>query len=94
MNLPNALTVGRIVITPLIDWLPFTDDWRLRLLAFVLFIAAHGVLDRHVEALCLEVATLLRNVHADEREIGLRFEAGDERDLLDGEWRRRRRCAL
>ena len=40
MNLPNALTVGRIVITPLIAWLPFTDDWRLRLLAFVLFIAA------------------------------------------------------
>lgn len=40
MNLPNTLTVARIVATPLIAWLPFAHDWRLRLLAFVLFIAA------------------------------------------------------
>ena len=40
MNLPNTLTVARICVTPLIAWLPFVHDWRLRLLAFVLFIAA------------------------------------------------------
>ena len=40
MNLPNTLTVARICVTPLIAWLPFVQDWRLRLLAFVLFIAA------------------------------------------------------
>ena len=40
MNLPNSLTVARIIVTPLIAWLPFVADWRMRLLAFVLFIAA------------------------------------------------------
>lgn len=40
MNLPNALTVGRILITPLIAWLPLQDSWALRLLAFVLFLVA------------------------------------------------------
>jgi CDP-diacylglycerol--glycerol-3-phosphate 3-phosphatidyltransferase len=40
MNLPNALTVGRIVITPLIAVLPFSDSWGLRLAAFVLFVIA------------------------------------------------------
>ena len=40
MNLPNSLTVARICVTPLIAWLPFAHDWRWRLLAFVLFIAA------------------------------------------------------
>jgi phosphatidylglycerophosphate synthase len=40
VNLPNTLTVARICATPLIAWLPFAPDWRLRLLAFVLFIAA------------------------------------------------------
>jgi len=44
MNLPNALTVGRIVITPLIAVLPFSDSWRLRLVAFVLFTIA-GISD-------------------------------------------------
>ena len=40
MNLPNALTVGRIAVTPLIAVLPFADSWTLRLVAFVLFTMA------------------------------------------------------
>src|SRR5881392_204258 len=40
MNLPNALTVGRIVVTPLIAILPFANSWNLRLVAFVLFTLA------------------------------------------------------
>lgn len=40
MNLPNALTVGRIVITPLIAVLPFANSWGLRLAAFALFVLA------------------------------------------------------
>jgi CDP-diacylglycerol--glycerol-3-phosphate 3-phosphatidyltransferase len=40
MNLPNALTVGRIAATPLIAALPFANSWTLRLIAFVLFVAA------------------------------------------------------
>lgn len=40
MNLPNALSVGRIAVTPLIAALPFANSWTLRLLAFVLFVIA------------------------------------------------------
>ena len=40
MNLPNAITVGRIALTPLIAWLPFTTSWSARLLAFTLFVLA------------------------------------------------------
>ena len=40
MNLPNAITVGRIALTPLIAWLPFTTSWTARLLAFTLFLIA------------------------------------------------------
>lgn len=40
MNLPNAFTAGRIVITPLIAWLPLAPSSALRLTAFVLFIVA------------------------------------------------------
>lgn len=40
MNLPNALTVARIAVTPLIAVLPFEESWSLRLVAFVLFTAA------------------------------------------------------
>lgn len=40
MNLPNAFTVARIAVTPLIAWLPFTPSPALRLTAFVLFILA------------------------------------------------------
>lgn len=40
MNLPNALTAGRIAATPLIAALPFADSWKLRLVAFVLFAVA------------------------------------------------------
>lgn len=40
MNLPNALTVARIVVTPLIAWLPFVESWPLRLVAFWIYIAA------------------------------------------------------
>ena len=40
MNLPNAVTAGRIAVTPLIAWLPFAPSTALRLTAFVLFIVA------------------------------------------------------
>ncbi len=40
MNLPNALTVGRIVAAPLIAVLPFAAAWEIRLLGFVLYLAA------------------------------------------------------
>src|SRR6476661_5242973 len=38
MNLPNAITVGRIAVTPLIALLPFVNSWPLRALAFVIYI--------------------------------------------------------
>ncbi|HYV99239.1 MAG TPA: CDP-alcohol phosphatidyltransferase family protein [Gemmatimonadaceae bacterium] len=40
MNLPNALTIGRIAITPLLVWLPLTGSAAGRFVAFVLFLAA------------------------------------------------------
>lgn len=40
VNLPNAITVGRIALTPLIAWLPFTASWSTRLIAFVLLLVA------------------------------------------------------
>ena len=40
MNLPNALTVGRIAVTPAIALLPFLPSWQWRLAAFVLYIIA------------------------------------------------------
>jgi CDP-diacylglycerol--glycerol-3-phosphate 3-phosphatidyltransferase len=40
VNLPNALTIGRIAITPLLVWLPFTGSAAARFLAFVLFLLA------------------------------------------------------
>jgi CDP-diacylglycerol--glycerol-3-phosphate 3-phosphatidyltransferase len=40
MNLPNALTVGRIAATPLIAALPLANSWGLRLTAFILFTVA------------------------------------------------------
>ena len=40
MNLPNAFTVGRIVVTPLIAWLPLAPNTAFRLTAFVLFVLA------------------------------------------------------
>ena len=40
MNLPNSITLGRILVTPLVAWLPFVPDWRIRLLGWVLFLAA------------------------------------------------------
>jgi CDP-diacylglycerol---glycerol-3-phosphate 3-phosphatidyltransferase len=40
VNLPNAITVGRIALTPLIAWLPFTTSWTARLIAFLLFLVA------------------------------------------------------
>jgi len=40
MNLPNGLTVGRIVITPLIAILPFAPSTTPRLIAFLLFLFA------------------------------------------------------
>src|SRR5438552_16955598 len=40
MNLPNALTAGRIVVTPLIATLPLANSWALRLAALALFTLA------------------------------------------------------
>jgi len=40
VNLPNAVTAGRIAVTPLIAWLPLAPTSALRLSAFVLFIVA------------------------------------------------------
>ncbi|HET7457373.1 MAG TPA: CDP-alcohol phosphatidyltransferase family protein, partial [Gemmatimonadaceae bacterium] len=40
MNLPNAITVARIAATPFIAALPFFESWELRLLAWVLYMAA------------------------------------------------------
>ena len=40
MNLPNAITFGRIAITPLVALLPFIPDWPARLAAFVVFLVA------------------------------------------------------
>lgn len=40
LNLPNALTIARIVITPLIAILPFATSSGARLIAFLLFVAA------------------------------------------------------
>lgn len=40
MNLPNGLTVARIIVTPGIAALPFVDDSLARASAFVLFLAA------------------------------------------------------
>ena len=40
MNLPNAITVGRIAVTPLIALLPLAGSVGARVLAFVLFIVA------------------------------------------------------
>ena len=38
MNLPNAITVGRIVASPLVGWLPLTPSSSFRAVAFVLFV--------------------------------------------------------
>lgn len=38
MNLPTSITIGRIVLAPLVAWLPFVPSATLRGLAFVLFL--------------------------------------------------------
>ncbi|MEO6528892.1 MAG: CDP-alcohol phosphatidyltransferase family protein [Gemmatimonadaceae bacterium] len=40
MNLPNAVTAGRIAVTPLVAWLPLAPSSALRFTAFALFIVA------------------------------------------------------
>jgi phosphatidylglycerophosphate synthase len=40
VNLPNGLTVARIIVTPLIAALPFVESSRMRFAAFILFLAA------------------------------------------------------
>jgi CDP-diacylglycerol---glycerol-3-phosphate 3-phosphatidyltransferase len=40
MNLPNGLTVARIIVTPAIAALPFVESSGARLAAFLLFLAA------------------------------------------------------
>jgi phosphatidylglycerophosphate synthase len=38
VNLPNAITIGRIVASPLVGWLPLTPSATYRGVAFVLFV--------------------------------------------------------
>jgi phosphatidylglycerophosphate synthase len=38
VNLPNAISAGRIVASPLVGWLPLTPSSTFRLLAFLLFV--------------------------------------------------------
>lgn len=38
MNLPNAITIGRIAASPLVGWLPLTPSATYRGVAFVLFL--------------------------------------------------------
>ena len=38
MNLPNAITIGRIAASPLVGWLPLTPSASYRGVAFVLFV--------------------------------------------------------
>ena len=40
LNLPNALTIGRIAVTPLVAALPFATSPSVRFAGFVLFLAA------------------------------------------------------
>ncbi len=40
VNLPNAITVVRIVLTPVIAWLPLSPSWGARLAGFALFLFA------------------------------------------------------
>jgi CDP-diacylglycerol---glycerol-3-phosphate 3-phosphatidyltransferase len=40
MNLPNAITLSRIALAPLVAFLPLVERWEARLLAFVLFLVA------------------------------------------------------
>ncbi len=40
MNLPNAITVGRIALVPAVALLPFVSSWGWRLTAFALFLVA------------------------------------------------------
>ncbi|MDQ6829019.1 MAG: CDP-alcohol phosphatidyltransferase family protein [Gemmatimonadota bacterium] len=40
MNLPNTLTLGRILITPLVALLPFAGPWQLKFTGFVLYVLA------------------------------------------------------
>jgi phosphatidylglycerophosphate synthase len=38
VNLPNAITIGRIAASPLVGWLPLTPSASYRAVAFVLFV--------------------------------------------------------
>jgi phosphatidylglycerophosphate synthase len=40
VNLANALTVGRILVAPLVAWFPFSPSWTVRLAGFALFLVA------------------------------------------------------
>jgi phosphatidylglycerophosphate synthase len=40
VNLPNAITVGRIFAAPAVAWLALSPTWPTRLAAFLLFLAA------------------------------------------------------
>jgi len=49
-TLPNVLTMGRIALTPVIAFLPFTEGYLPKLLTFVIFImaAVSDVIDGHL----------------------------------------------
>jgi CDP-diacylglycerol--glycerol-3-phosphate 3-phosphatidyltransferase len=40
VNLANTLTLGRILVAPLVAWFPFSPSWSVRLAGFVLFLVA------------------------------------------------------
>ena len=75
MNLPNALTVGRIAVTPLIAALPFASSWQLRLIAFVLFTLA---------ALTDYVDGMLARSRKEETDLGRLLDPAADKLLLFG----------
>jgi phosphatidylglycerophosphate synthase len=40
VNLANTLTLGRILVAPLVAWFPFSPSWSVRLAGFALFLVA------------------------------------------------------
>jgi phosphatidylglycerophosphate synthase len=40
VNLPNSITLARILVAPLIAWMAFAGSWQVRFAAWALFIAA------------------------------------------------------
>jgi phosphatidylglycerophosphate synthase len=40
VNLPNAITVARIAVAPVIAWMIVVPSWQIRLAAWILYLAA------------------------------------------------------